>query len=536
MLLILMMAPLSAAAEAFEVKFGAMVDAVYDTNVFRTSSNKKDDGSFRFTPTIEIEAPGRKLSGDLYYAPTYEVFTTYTDASDFTHDVRNNIDWLPSEKTQVGLTNRFQAVDVLNYGDPNTIDEGTSPVPDNDIARERIHLFGSALGIEHAISPRWTSSSSVNFSLFNSERRLTADSKSVSGFQSFNYGLTAADRVGGGGGFTAQFYDDVLGLPASNTYVYQLFGSYSRNFGERTTLSIRVGPALIHTVQDDFSASASVPTYPGLVLGDPMTFSQLTSNENFPVKDEYGQNLAANPGYVIPAGSYVVPDASSCDTDADNPVLLEGSRCASNRLLRNDPAFADEYQAVQTILAADEFSEVEISGSNDGSNDMQWTVFGEVSLSHLWLPTLVSTVSYNRRESPARGLGAGAVEDGVQFLTTWRPSELWDLSFQASYVRRESPTNLSRTFIQVDLDDATGGTNLVMANGLQTVIEADSGVDTHRWGIVLRAARRITRRLSASMRFSYSDQTSQYTSRSPNDFTNFLAVVGVKYDFDPFRF
>ena len=52
----------------------------------------------------------------------------------------------------------------------------------------------------------------------------------------------------------------------------------------------------------------------------------------------------------------------------------------------------------------------------------------------------------------------------------------------------------------------------------------------------MRAARRVTRRISASLRLSYSDQQSQNTSRNPNDFGNFLAIVGVKYDFDPFRF
>jgi hypothetical protein len=182
-----------------------------------------------------------------------------------------------------------------------------------------------------------------------------------------------------------------------------------------------------------------------------------------------------------------------------------------------------------------QYSDIQISGSNDGSNDMSWNLFGEVAVTHLWLPTLATTLSYNRRESTANGQGAGTVADSVEFLTTWQPSELWDFSFRASYVRRETPTDLSRTFLQVDVDD-TFAIDLVQANSLSTVIEADNSVDTHRWGLFLRAARRITRNLSGSMRVSYSDQRSKHTSRSPNDFGNFLAIVGIKYDFAPFRF
>ncbi|MBW2667140.1 MAG: hypothetical protein JRE13_12685, partial [Deltaproteobacteria bacterium] len=215
MLLIAGTALLPVAAGAVDVDLGVKVDGVYDSNVYRTTRNQQQDGSFRFTPTIAIDFPGRKFSGNLYYAPTYEVFTTQSEANGLTHDVRNQLLWVPDEKTDVRLVNRFRALDVLNFGDPDTIDEGTQPIPDNDIKRQRVYLFGSALSIAHAISPRWDSKTSIDFNLFNTERRLTSDSKTIAGFQSFDYGLTAADRIGVGGGVSAQFFDEVTGLPAS---------------------------------------------------------------------------------------------------------------------------------------------------------------------------------------------------------------------------------------------------------------------------------------------------------------------------------
>jgi len=520
-------------AGAVDLNLGAMIEGGYDSNIYRSSSNRKGDGSFRFTPTIGFELPGRTFSGDIYYLPTYEVFTTYSDANGLTHEVFNHLSWLPSEKTDVRMTNRFRAVDVLNFGDPDTIDEGVAVIPDNDIARERVYIFGTGLAVNHAISSRWTSNTTMNFDLFESERRLTADSKSVGGFQSFDYGLTASDEIGAGGGFTAQFFDEVPGLPASNTYIAQIFASYVRHFGERTTVSVQLGPAYIFTSQNDFSRSITTQGYPYIEIDSDTTVGEITSNQNIPIADSFGQNLTDDTPVL--AGSVVVPDAGECLNDGMNPVLFEGSRCSYNRLLRNDATYPDEQAPIATIVSSDD-TEVEIAGSNQGTSDSRWTLFGEVAITQMWLPTLASTLAYTRSESSANGLGASAVADAVLFRTTWKPSELWDLQLRASYVRRENPNDLSRTFVQVGADDMLTSFSLVQANGYQTVVEESSSVDTHRWGVVARAARRITRHITASVNVSYADQRSQHTSRNPNDFGTFLAYFGVEYDFDPFRF
>jgi hypothetical protein len=505
-LLIVAMASLPLVASAVDLDLGLEVDGVYDSNVYRTSENQVQDGSFRFTPTVRIDVPGKKFSGNLFFAPTYEVFTTQSQANGFTYDVSNQLYWVPDEKTDISLVSRFRSLDVLNGGDPNTIDEGTTPIPDKDISRARTYLFGTALSVAHAISSRWDSNTSIDYNSFDSKRRLTADSKSVGVFQDFDYGLTASDRIGAGGGVNVQLFDEVKGLPASNTYVYQLFANYSRNFGERTILSLRVGPAMIHTIQDPFERTSTQNTYPHL---------------DYPLD---GGVLGVD-----------VPEPNDCLQGGNGPVLLEGSRCALKRRLLYVPGLDPINGTINAIRNSQ--SEVILAGSNEGSNDMRWTIFGEIALTHFWLPTLSQTISYNRRESPANGQGASTVADSVYFRTIWQPSELWDLSLLASYVRRESPTNLSRSFLVVEGEDfgAAGGI-IVRSSSLKTVVEKSSAVDTHRFAVTLRAARRITQRMSSSIRVGYSDQRSKHTSRSPNDFGNFLAIVGVKYDFDPFRF
>jgi hypothetical protein len=539
---------LPAAAGAVEVDLGLKTEAAYDSNVFRSGDNEKGDGSFRFTPSIGVESQNSNWGVDLYYAPTYEVFTTYTDANALTHYLTNSFDYSPGEKTSLGLSQSFRLTEVLNYGDPDTIDEGTQPIPDNDVARDQVIMYDTSLNITHYITPKWVSNSDITFDLFDTDRRNSVNSRTVSAFQSFNYAINAANKVGGGGGVVVQMFDEVDTLPASNTYIYRLFGTYQRNFGERTTLSIQLGPALITTDQEDAAGTiqASQVQYPFLLVNGNTTVDGLDAllgeqedvgRINFPV--------GLPDSTPVLAGSVIIPDAGECLGSITPPVLFEGNRCTKQRLLRIDhPEDAGllpgQTAEMAALIDAIQLSrrDVEIAGSDKGSDDMTFSLFGEISLTQRWTPTLVSTLSYNRSESTASGQGASTIADTVSLLTTWRPSERWDFAISGTYVRRESPTDLSRTFLQVQGDDVGGlsAIQIVSLNGFASVVEESNSVDTERWGVGTRAAYRITRRMSVAARFNYSYQTSKHTSRNPNDFSDFTAVVGVKYDFDPFRF
>jgi hypothetical protein len=95
---------------------------------------------------------------------------------------------------------------------------------------------------------------------------------------------------------------------------------------------------------------------------------------------------------------------------------------------------------------------------------------------------------------------------------------------------------LSRTFLEVTGDTGLSSFNIVQLTGNARVVEDNTSVDTERWNVAARAARRLTRHITVSGRASYSHQSSTHTSRNPNDFSNFTAILGFQYDFDPFRF
>jgi hypothetical protein len=522
-------------AGAVDVNLGIKTEAGYDSNVNR-SKNAEGDFSFRFSPDIELAVQDAKFGASLRYIPTYEAFVTLTDASDLTHDLRNRFSWAASDKTKLSLRNRFRVLDVLNFGDDEFVGEGDPPVPDDDIRRDRILTLGSSFNLSHAFSPRWSGSTDVAFTLFETERRNASDSMSVSAFQSFNYAVDAANRVGIAAGGVLQRYDGVDIRPANDSYVFRVYGSYVRNFGERTTLSIRVGPAVISNDQDSFDQTISgVPTYDFVAVDAPTRMGAL--------RDIYGDDVDAasqhlEDGALVPAGSVIVPDAQSCIGLAPaQAALLEGSGCERRTVLRPFSQDAGANNNAVIGLIRTQTREVVLDGSNSGSEDTKVTVFGDVTLSHIWTPNLVSTAAYNRRQSTAASQGVGTIADSLSFRTTWSPTPLWNLSVRANYIKRQSPNNLSRTYYEVEPTNPLGSSfTLVTRNGAGQIVEVSNSVDTQRWGVGLRAARRITRRMTASARADWSRQESNNSSRNPNNFGVFTIFMGIKYDLDRLRF
>jgi len=524
--------PLS--ASAVELDLGLGTELVYDNNVFRTADGQSGDGSLRLTPSIGLVQSFENAKFDVYYKPTYEAFMTDTTANGFTHFLSNSIEYRVNPKTTVEASNLFRVQDVLNYEDANTVDDDTAPLPSDSIRRDQFILNDTAFTLTRAMSARWTANTDIGFSLFDpGSRDNTVASKTVSATQSFNYQMNTANRFGVGGGAVIQMYDGINSLPGNDTYIYRLFGSYQRTFGESTTLSIQLGPAFIVTKQNSASGTTSA-TFPFQTVDRDMTVAEL-QDSGVPITFDFTvQGLT--PDTVIPAGSVVVPNPIECNSpNFGVTTLFTGEDCFNSLVLRNDPSIPSEYDAIDDILKSE--TSVVVQGSNRGTDDSSFSLFGEVTLVHNWTPNLYSQLSYNRSQSAAAGLGATAIADSVSFFTQWLPSPLWDVSMRASYVKRKSPTDLSRTFLQVtrDPDPMSDTAGLVQLNGFSTYFEDSKVVDTNRVDVAVRAARRLTQHITVSGRLGYGYQSSVDASQYLADFSDFTAMLGFKYDFDPFQ-
>jgi predicted porin len=142
-------------------------------------------------------------------------------------------------------------------------------------------------------------------------------------------------------------------------------------------------------------------------------------------------------------------------------------------------------------------------------SDNRIAVFGEVSLNRRWSPTMLSGLSYQRRQDTASGVSGSAILDAVALTHSWQLTERWTLAGRADWTRRESATGVER--------------------GIENI-------DTQRWGAGAVVSYRITRNLTSSLRYQYTKQTSQAeTAGRFSDFQAHVVTLGVDYSLDPFE-
>jgi long-subunit fatty acid transport protein len=134
--------------------------------------------------------------------------------------------------------------------------------------------------------------------------------------------------------------------------------------------------------------------------------------------------------------------------------------------------------------------------------------FGTFSVDRRWSPTMVSGVSYQRRQDTASGIAGSAILDAVALTHTWQLAERWTLALRADWTKRKSAT------------------------GLQVSTQGE--LDTQRWGAGSVLSYRITRNLAGSVRYQYTDQDSNGNSAGGfSDFKGHIVTFGLNYALDP---
>lgn len=527
----LMLLPM--AAGAVDLDLAAEGVTGYDDNIYRAKGDETDDVLFRLTPTVRLSSRDSKMGWSLQYRPTYEIFLQHTDANELTHDLLGGFDYTLNDKTAISLTEQYRRLDVLNYPSDDGVDDESNVVPDDDIRRETIDINTGSFSLSHVFSPKWSGQTHASYRLFYTDRKNADHSKSFSGSQTFQHALNAANDVGFGASVSVQMWDGFEFQPASNTFFYNLFGSWVRRFGDSTTLSLRAGPVLIHTDQDDVDMpdpSRLEPPYPHTLVTEDTTVGDLRQKYEFLQWQFDDGDPVGNPDLLSPLpsddtpvlqDSVLVPHADTCG----NNYNLLADRCQFAILVDDsiDPGTAAGIRDAPDIP-------VTLYTSGDGTNDYDINVFGEVRITQRWTPTLASTIAYNRRESTASAQGSSSIADVVSLHTAWKPSELWDLSIRGTYLRRESATEISQEVLGVVLPPVNP---YPMLNGQLGYLDVEDPIDTERWSVHARAARRVTRRMTMTLRLSYVNQQTRRSDRNPDTFENILALFGVRYDFDP---
>jgi hypothetical protein len=480
-----------------DVRLSLGASTEYDSNVFRSPDDERDDVVFRLSPRVAVVEDREQLNYSASYSLPFEIGVNYSDVRDLNHIVDGLVSYRMTPQTELFGNNSFFYVRGLYRNDDNLLDTTLGEVGDG---RERVLSNDLGLGATHHFTPRLSGTLRFNQGVYDTTQANRSDALDFGGTASSAYQLTEQHEVGGGFSYTRQSFDDITNRPGSDTDYYNIFGSWQWLFDETTSFDLRVGPAIIHSNQN--TPNATIP------------------------------NQEPVPYAVVPGGIQVF-DFASCPVVGGSPLLFDnaGTTCGQ-RIVTNVTDVATITGLPLTDL------DYPVGQEPEGVTDTRVTYFADVSLTKRWSPNLTSSLSYLRQEDMASGIDGAATLDAVTLTNSWRISDRWDFSARADWTQRKSATDGARQFIVVDsgvlVDDEFG--NSFNAAGTVNLIQIDSAdsLDTQRWGMAGRIAYRLTKNTVTALQYAYNRQSSNGdTVGQSSDFDDHLVTLTVQYNFEP---
>jgi hypothetical protein len=486
---------------ALDLDAGLRTSVEWDSNVRRTDGpGQTDDFIFRVAPLVRMLEDRGNFQWNLDYRFPYEWGVKEQKVDGFRHFLSGAGEYYLSERTRLYARNQFSKSEAVSRGGEDAGIDDTVTI--NSFATP-VYRNRATVGVSHNFTPRTSGDFSFSYRYFDTDLPNRARNDVFAGSGRMSYALSPRHRVGGGVSATYQdFSESNEGTrPASRSYFLNVFATWVWLLDETTTLTLAGGPTFIDNKQLSPSATLSRSTYP----------------------------------YVQQGGDVFVLDFDSCGNLGGSTPVAEACGALFQVAPADEQAVLDGAGAQSVGFAA---------GQDPGQVDSSsWTFFAEASLAKRWSPVLDSELSYRRTDSTASGLGS-AVLDSVRMIHTWRISERWHANFVADFTHRQSTSPTTQVLTEVQSGslsclDAMGGTfdcDVAMVMGGSTFLrsrEIDNSIDTNRWGVGTSVSYRITRHLSAGLRYRFNSQASaKRTEGRPSDFGNHLVTLGFQYDFD----
>ncbi len=536
------------AAKAVDVDLSMTTTAGYDDNVFRTNKDKKDDVSFRFGPTVRVRDTTSKLAYNVSYNPVYEKFVSLTEADDWAHFAHGAVDYQLSDLTQLSVSDSFRFAQSLNRG-PLVANEDASGteidfVPNTEIQRDDVYRNTASAAVFHNFSAHTQGEFVVSHDFFDSDRANTSRNNSLSGFVNVMHSLTARDQLGLGGGTTWQRFDAVSGRPRTDTFIFRITASWIHSFGQDSELVLRAGPAVIHTDQQRGRSTVG-DQYPHTLVANAKSVASAYAALGLSVPPDAmyldGTPVVDPSTEMIGAGSVLIPEAdpAGCLSGmVSGQTVFDRSNCPFNVIVDSNEAADYDGAGISTTISS-AMAPLGFVGDSGGDSDTKVTAFGEISISHQWIPDLSSRAGFTRSEATASSLGSSTISNHAVIETIWTPTRRWDLRVRGDWLERKSATDVTNNFLVIapDMPPIAGSPMPIVSSTGLLAQRFGETVDTEYWRVSGRAAYRTSRRSTVSLRASYQHQDTQRGStRANSSFENFHVILGFRYDLDPFHF
>jgi hypothetical protein len=533
---------------AAEVTFAIDGATEYDSNVFRSHRDEKDDIIFRLRPSVQLAEPrGQDLSYSLTYGLPVEFAVDHTSIDDVDQELSGNATYHVNDRLEFFTFDGFQYIrSELRTNFDQTQGGFESPLVNNE--RDRVLLNSAGAGARFAFTPRLNGTAEITNDYFDPSRNDRQRNWQIQGVTDIGYTLTPKHQIGAGARFAYQKYYESQDIVGSNAQIYNLYGTWRYTIDEKTELAVSAGPALIKSQQDDADATKVRAMVPFTRIN-----GHFTAPQGF--VDIEGNQVG---GVEYDNGVVLLSQFSDC------PRLKNGS---STRVLVSDQSCNPSVVLDETPLAEPAGLIADITGATttvenqdpSGENSTDVTVFADVTLVRHWTPDLHTALNYTRQQGNASGLGGAVVGDSLVLSNTWDLTEKWQLAARGEWGLRTSVSNAGQvntavvgdangtppqgvapsTFVNgpastiglAALSAAKGGTGTSFVQRGQT-----TDIDTMRWGMAARATRFFTRNTSGYLQFTYNRQESQNnTLGDPSDFDDYLVTLGVQHVFTPIK-
>ncbi len=485
---------------AAEATFAVEAGAQFDSNVFSTPTQLVNDVSLRPAVEVGLKAdPSSDFQWNLMYRPDYQGYISTSGISGFDHLARVNLDYHISGATDVFFNEQFQRVlSLVDRSQTLQADQAGLGQPALIFGRQAVTLNDVQAGITHNFTPRLQGTLNLSNSLYYPQASTVSNASTSGVTGDLIYALTHTDRIGSSVGFTYQSLSATDIQPQTSTRYYQLMGIWIHDFSPTFQLDMRAGPTWVD------------PSSLNLVLQP----QQATQIPIVTLKDKNNNNV------------FFAVDPTNCPTENGVKVLAVNSNgCQLGAQL--DPNLVSFLEAHPVTLPV-------VPGSASGSTS-ELTYFAAINLVKHW-ERMDGFLTYQRTTGASSSFNQSTLLDTVEGRLLWRPSELWNMTLSASWSRRTSASNQPAIVTAVQpLGANTAGLdpNKTAENVGITTVTFHDAIDVDSYIAYLRLDRRITRRASVFGLVMFINQTDNSSFASVNDFTDYRAEVGFRYEFDP---
>lgn len=507
---LLVLAPSS--VRAAEAVFGVEGLTQFNTNVFYQTENGQKAGSFRGGPSLILRDRTGQLGWKMRYRPSYEAFYNVSGIDSFYHLADGEISWRPSAATELYANDIFSFTPTRSVSfESETGNVLAQTVP--DFANDQVLQNTLNLGIRHAFTPRWLADVSVSSSILDYQGDIYTDSSSLNGQAFATYGLTAADRIGGGFGYSRQTIEPPI-ADSSTTSYYQLYTIWNHDFSPTFRFQANAGPTLVDSPSNLQESFSDIPEF-SLPVGN-------------------GTLLPINP--------------ASCEIQSG--VVNIGTCNVYTLPIGGSPPFLTANQ-----LGLDSLVTLPLSGSRPDSGGTSLTYFANLSVTKQWR-NFSLTASYVRNASTTSGINQSVITDTYRLFGAWRPSPLWEFLLTGLFIQRTSDADQPQYFVVGQVAPGAVPCSLVVfgsvvdcgtlpgvrATGVAATLRGSAETRYSTYLITTQINRYLSRSTYVYARFTWDRQNTRQefedlftesTSLATSSYLRYVVAIGFVYEFDP---